>query len=268
MFGIAANLVAEQLREIEEGGVSLAVVDAENEAGCSAVAWRLALAFAAHNLRVLLITADGSWSPPAEWIAHAADRYTWTEHADGTVALSDWCSFASGRSLPTKARNNGSSVTTLPVSYCPQPPLRSQRAMSALFSTLEQEYDLVLVNAAPFASSPAATGLTSAAGRALAVVRAEAGVSDHEELARRLQLAAAVTIGYVYCGRASKVAESWPGPNLEELYPTDSDAVSTDWDRAGSMDGGRAASTDVVPRPGSARAARSGWAGRAYRADS
>jgi hypothetical protein len=228
-FGIASTLAAEQLPGFaNEGGVSLAIVDAENDASCSAVAWRLALSYAAHDLRVMLIAADGAWSPPADWIARAADRYEWIENADGTAALSDWCSFASGRSLPSKGRNNGSSLAPLPISFCEEPPVRSQRAMVALFNALEHDYDIVLVNAATFMSSATAASMTSAAGRALAVVRSEAEVPAHEELARRLRLAAAVTIGYVYCGGEAKVAEHFPRPNFEELHPPGSGERSGD----------------------------------------
>jgi Mrp family chromosome partitioning ATPase len=250
MFAIAANLAAEQLPEIDERGVSLAIVDTENDAGCGAVAWRLALAYSTHDLRVLLIAADGSWSPPPAYIAYAADRYTWTEHADGTAALSDWCSLASIRSAVSKARNNGRTVAGPPISFCTEPPVRSQRALNELFRSLEHDYDVVLVNAAPFMSSAAASSLTSAAGRALAVVRTESGVAVHEELARRLRLAAAVPIGYMYCGRDARVSESWPGPNFAELRPPAS---------AAGPGGG--------VRPEDARPSRSGWAA-AFRSDS
>jgi hypothetical protein len=243
MFGIAANLAAEQLPEIDEAGVSLAVVATENDAGCSAVAWRLALAYAAHDLRVLLIATDGSWSPPPDYVAYAADRYTWTEDADGTVALSDWCSLASSRSALSKTRNNGKAGAAAPISFCPEPPVRSQRALVTLFHALEHDYDVVVVDAAPFMSSVAASSLTSAAGRALAVVRAASGVAVHEELARRLRLTAAEPVGYLYCGPDARVSESWPAPNWGELRRPGPVPVSDDEIQA------------ERPRP-----SRSGWA--------
>ena len=63
----------------------------------------------------------------------------------------------------------------------------------------EWDFDVVLVNAPPFLPSADAAHLASAAGAAVVVVPDGASVTDYEELVRRLDLAAATPIGYVYC---------------------------------------------------------------------
>ena len=215
-FAIAASLAYDQLPEKEESGASVAVVGAQSDASCSAVAWRTALAFADRDLRVLLIDADGSWSPPLDWIDRAADRYNWVERADGTVGLGEPRSIATGRPFPIRGRKTPAPRPRWAVSFCAKPPpVRSQRALDALFRRLEQGYDLVLVNAPPILSSADAANLVAAAKRVLVVVFDGESVSDHEELVRRLGLAGALPIGYVYSRRPARARRSRFGPTFD-----------------------------------------------------
>ena len=216
MFAIAASLAYDQLPENDEFGASLAVVGAQNDATCNAVAWRAALAFAARDLRVLLIDADGSWSPPLDWIDRTVDRHNWVERADGTVGLGEPRSIASGRPFPTRGRSSPPPRPQWAVSFCAKPPpVRSQRALDTLFRTLEQDYDLVLVNAPPILLSADAANLVAAAKRVLVVVCDGESVTDHEEFVRRLRLAGALPIGYIYSHRPGRLKRSRWSPSFE-----------------------------------------------------
>jgi hypothetical protein len=150
---------------------------------------------------VLLIDADGLWTPPPEWVDRVVDRHVWLERRGADVALSDPTSIASARPFGelqgVPARRRGPALA-----YCGQsPPLTSQRAIEALFRSLEQRYEIVVVNVPPFLSSAKAATVTAAAGRALVAVPNGASVTDYDELTRRLRLAAVLPIGYVYCAR-------------------------------------------------------------------
>src|SRR5206468_3395192 len=117
------------------------------------------------------------------------------------VGLGEPRSIATGRPFPIRGRKTPPSRPRWAVSFCAKPPpVRSQRALDALFRRLEQGYDLVLVNAPTILSADAAN-LVAAAKRALVVVFDGESVSDHEELVRRLGLAGALPIGYVYSRR-------------------------------------------------------------------
>jgi hypothetical protein len=99
-----------------------------------------------------------------------------------------------------------------------------------------------MVNAPPFLPSAVAAHLASAAGSAVVVVPAGASVTEHEELARRLRLAAVTAIGYVYCcancdvpnpqpgyrlRRALHVEPKYTGPMLEEVSGLEGPRLST-----------------------------------------
>jgi Mrp family chromosome partitioning ATPase/capsular polysaccharide biosynthesis protein len=210
MFGIAVSFLADQ-RGNDRGGLSLAVVGAHNGASCSAVSWRCALAFASQGLRVLLIDVDGSWPPARSWTTKVTDHLVWVERDDGSVAL------AKSRPRSIDGRSNGdhsafSQARQSALYLCGEPPpVSSQRALRAVFRDLEDDFDIVLVNAPPFLPSADASYLTSAAGTALVVVPADGSVTDHEELARRLRLAAVTPIGYVYCCAGCEVESMQPG---------------------------------------------------------
>jgi len=75
----------------------------------------------------------------------------------------------------------------------------SQKELRAVFRELENTFDVVLINAPPFLPSADAAHLASAAGSAVVVVPDGASVTEYEEVVRRLELAAATPIGYVYC---------------------------------------------------------------------
>ena len=211
MFGIAVSFLADQRYGNERGGLSLAVVGAQNGASCSAVSWRSALAFSSQGLRVLLIDVDGSWPPARAWTTRVTDHLVWVERDDGSVAL------AKSRPRSIDGRSNGDhNPFTQPrqsaLYLCGEPPpVSSQRALRAVFRDLEDDFDVVLVNAPPFLPSADAAYLTSAAGAALVVVPAGGSVTDHEELVRRLRLAAVTPIGYVYCCEGCEVPSLQPG---------------------------------------------------------
>ena len=215
LFAIAASLLVDQRSE-DEGGLSLAVVSAQNAASCTAVAWRSALALAAQGLRVLLVDVEASWPPAGAWMARVTDHLAWKEGADGSVALGDPRP-STRRAGPFVGRLPPGETSASPGSksalyLCSEaPPVRSQKDLKALFRDLEDDFDVVLVNAPPFLPSAVAAHLTSAAGNAVVVVPAGASVTDHEELVRRLRLAAATLIGYVYCCADCNVPNPQPG---------------------------------------------------------
>ena len=90
--------------------------------------------------------------------------------------------------------------------------MRSQKALREVFRELEDDFDIVLVNAPPFLPSAEAGYLTAAAGTAVVVVPDRGSITDYEELVRRLQVAAATPIGYVYCCAGCNVPSPHPGP--------------------------------------------------------
>jgi Mrp family chromosome partitioning ATPase len=202
LFGIAASLVLDQRVEEDEHGFSLAVVSARKAASCTAVAWRSAIAFASQGLRVVLIDVHGTRPTVHAWTSRVADQLGWEVGANGRLNLS--------ASAP--ARNGGrlldddaevSSFARLPqlaLYYCGEaPPVRSQRDLRVVMRTLEESFDVVLLNAPSFLQSADAAYLASAAGAVLVVVPDGGNVDEHEELARRLDIAGSTTIGYVYC---------------------------------------------------------------------
>ena len=149
-------------------------------------------------------------------MARVTDHLAWKEGADGTVALGDPRP-STRRAGPFVGRLPPAEPSTQPGSQaalylCSEaPPVRSQKALRALFRDLEDDFDIVLVNAPPFLPSAVAAHLTSAAGTAVVVVPDGASVNDHEELIRRLRLAAATPIGYVYCCAGCNVPNPQPG---------------------------------------------------------
>jgi len=206
LFGIAASLLVDQSTNNDQRGTSLAVISARNGASCTAVSWRIGLALASQGLRALLIDVETAWPPAAPWMAQVVDRLPWEESEDGTIVLG-------APRVPT--RRPGPFVGRQPAGtevmpytgpwkaglyVCDEaPPVSSQKELRTVFRDLEQTFDVVLINAPPFLPSADAAHLTSAAGATMVVVPAGASVTDHEELVRRLDLAAARTIGYVYC---------------------------------------------------------------------
>jgi Mrp family chromosome partitioning ATPase len=205
LFGIAASLLVDNRSDKDQRGLSFSVITALNGASCTAVSWRVGLALASQGLRVLLIDVEAAWPPAGAWMGELADRLPWEERDDGTIAI--------GRPRPPTRRASpfvGRSPSKELTPYtgpwksglylCSEaPPVSSQKELRVVFRELEEDFDVVLVNAPPFLPSADAAHLASAAGSAVVVVPAGASVTDYEELVRRLQLAAAAPIGYVYC---------------------------------------------------------------------
>jgi Mrp family chromosome partitioning ATPase len=205
LFGIAGSLLVDRRLANGQNGLSIAVITARNGASCSAVSWRLGLALGSQGLSALLIDVEAYWPPAASWMAQVTDRLPWEKNDDGAVVLGTpraptrrGGSFANRVPVGELTPYTGQGKTGLYV--CSEaPPVRSQKELRAVLRDLENEFDVVLINAPPFLPSADAAHLTSAAGSTVVVVPDGASVADHEELVRRLQLAAATTIGYVYC---------------------------------------------------------------------
>jgi hypothetical protein len=145
------------------------------------------------------------------------DRLPWEERDDGSIVLGAPRT-ATRRPGPFVGRLPAGELTPYPGQWksglyvCSEaPPVRSQKELRAVFRDLEKEFDVVLVNAPPFLPSADAAHLTSAAGSTVVVVPDGASVTDHEELVRRLQLAGATTVGYVYCCSDCDVPTPPPG---------------------------------------------------------
>jgi Mrp family chromosome partitioning ATPase/capsular polysaccharide biosynthesis protein len=204
LFGIAASLLVDNRFAKDQRGISYSVITAQNGASCTAVSWRIGLALGAQGLRVLLIDVEAAWPPAGPWMGQLADRLAWEHRDDGTVAIAP----------PRPPTRRGAFVGRTPSKELTPytgpwksglylageaPPVSSQKELRAVFRDLEDEFDVVLVNAPPFLPSADAAHLASAAGTAVVVVPDGSSVTDYEELVRRLQLAAATPIGYVYC---------------------------------------------------------------------
>jgi Mrp family chromosome partitioning ATPase len=205
LFGIAASLLADNRFGKDQRGLSLAVITAQNGASCTAVSWRTGLALAAQGLRVLLIDVEAAWPPAGAWMGQLTDRLPWEVSDDGTVSIGAPRPLARrpgpfvGRT-PTKELTPFTGPWKAGVYLCGEaPPVTSQKELRKVFRDLEEIFDVVLVNAPPFLPSADAAHLASATGAAVVVVPAGAGVTEYEELVRRLNLAAATAIGYVYC---------------------------------------------------------------------
>jgi Mrp family chromosome partitioning ATPase/capsular polysaccharide biosynthesis protein len=215
LFGIAASLLVDQRVDNDQRGLSLAVISAQNGASCTAVSWRVGLALAAQGLRVLLVDVENAWPAAGAWTARVTDRLPWVESADGTVVLGVPAppSRRTGPFVGRSADITPSTGSRKPGLYvCSEaPPVSSQKELRAVFRDLEGDFDVVLVNAPPFLPSADAAHLASAAGSAMIVVPAGSSVTEHEELVRRLQLAAVKTVGYVYCCSDCDVPNPPPG---------------------------------------------------------
>ena len=205
MFGIAASLLVDRRFDNDQRGFSLSVITARNGASCSAVSWRIGLALGSQGLRVLLIDVEAAWPPAGAWMGQLTDRLPWEESEDGTIVI--------GAPRPP-ARRSGPFVGRAPAKeltpytgpwktglyLCNNaPPVSSQKELRAVFRELENTFDVVLINAPPFLPSADAAHLASAAGSAVVVVPDGASVTEYEEVVRRLELAAATPIGYIYC---------------------------------------------------------------------
>jgi Mrp family chromosome partitioning ATPase len=188
LFGLLASFIADAVRGRDGTGMSIAFVSPEGGAACTAVAWRTALALSAQGLRVLLIDADGSWQPTPRWLENAAEQVSWVERLDGTIDLVD-LTWTSER----------------PVCFAGKPPaVRFPTSMSDVFREVEKRCDVALVVTPPFLDSASAAVLTAAAGRAIVVASDGGSITSAEELARRLRLTDAITLGYIYgASRAS-----------------------------------------------------------------
>jgi Mrp family chromosome partitioning ATPase len=204
LFGIAASLLVDNRFAKDQRGVTFSIITAKNGASCTAVSWRVGLALGSQGLRVLLIDVESAWPPAGAWMGQLADRLAWEHRDDGTVAI------APPRPPARRGAFVGRPATKEIAPYTgpwksglylasEAPPVTSQKELRAVFRDLEDDFDVVLVNAPPFLPSADAAHLASAAGLAVVVVPDGASVTDYEELVRRLGLAAATPIGYVYC---------------------------------------------------------------------
>jgi Mrp family chromosome partitioning ATPase len=205
LFGIAASLLVDERFAKDQRGLSFSVITALNGASCTAVSWRVGLALASQGLRVLLIDVEAAWPPAGAWMGQLTDRLPWDQREDGTVVIGTprpptrRAGPAFGRT-PTKEITPYTGPWKSGLYLCSEaPPVSSQKELRAVFRDLEADFDVVLVNAPPFLPSADAAHLASASGAAVVVVPDGASVNDYEELVRRLQLAAAKPIGYVYC---------------------------------------------------------------------
>jgi Mrp family chromosome partitioning ATPase len=205
MFGIAASLLVDRRLANEQRGLSLSIITARNGASCSAVSWRIGLALGAQGLRVLLVDVEAAWPPAGAWMGQLADRLPWEESEDGNIVI------GAPRAPLRRPGPFVGRVTTKELTpytgpwksglyLCNDaPPVSSQKDLRAVFRDLENIFDIVVVNAPPFLPSADAAHLASATGSAVVVVPDGASVTEYEELVRRLELATATTIGYVYC---------------------------------------------------------------------
>ncbi len=205
LFGIAASLLVDTRFSKDQRGLSFSVITALNGASCTAVSWRIGLALASQGLRVLLIDVEAAWPPAGAWMGQLTDRLPWEQRDDGTVAIgaprppTRRAGPSFGRT-PTKEIMPFTGPWKSGLYLCSEaPPVSSQKELRVVFRELENDFDVVLVNAPPFLPSADAAHLASAAGSAVVVVPDGSSVTDYEEVVRRLQLAAATPIGYVYC---------------------------------------------------------------------
>jgi Mrp family chromosome partitioning ATPase/capsular polysaccharide biosynthesis protein len=205
LFGIAASLLVDERFAKDQRGLSFSVITALNGASCTAVSWRIGLALASQGLRVLLIDVEAAWPPAGAWMGQLTDRLPWDHREDGTVVIGTPRP-PTRRAGPSFGRTPTKEITPYTGPWksglylCSEaPPVSSQKELRAVFRDLEEDFDVVLVNAPPFLPSADAAHLASAAGSAVVVVPDGASVNDYEELVRRLHLAAANPIGYVYC---------------------------------------------------------------------
>ncbi len=188
MFGLAASVLADRRFDYGEDGMSLAIVSAKDGPICAAVAWRSALELAARGLCILLIDADGSQQPAPVWTARVTGHLAWVARGDHSVTLDE------------RPRDRLASPTRSGFYFCGEPPpVPSQKALKALFRELERDFDIVFVNTPALLPTARSAHLASAAGTAMVVVPQGGSVADHAEVVRRLRLAAATTLGYVYC---------------------------------------------------------------------
>jgi Mrp family chromosome partitioning ATPase len=205
LFGIAASLLVDERFAKDQRGLSFSVITALNGASCTAVSWRVGLALASQGLRVLLIDVEAAWPPAGAWMGQLTDRLPWDHREDGSVVIGTPRP-QTRRAGPSFGRTPTKEITPYTGPWksglylCSEaPPVSSQKELRAVFRDLEEDFDVVLVNAPPFLPSADAAHLASAAGSAVVVVPDGSSVNDYEELVRRLHLAAAKPIGYVYC---------------------------------------------------------------------
>jgi capsular polysaccharide biosynthesis protein len=195
LFGTLASFIADELRRRRESsGTSIAVVSPEGGAACTAVAWNTALALSAQGLKVLLVDADGSWQAAPPWLKSATQQVEWVERLDRTIDLVEltW-------------------TADRPVCFAAKPPeVRFPTSMGDVFRHIEQRCDVVLIVPPQYLDSSYTAVLTAAAGHAIVVASEAGSITNAQELARRLRLNDATTLGYLYAGRRTAFERAQP----------------------------------------------------------
>ncbi|HEY5173021.1 MAG TPA: hypothetical protein VIK54_14955, partial [Acidimicrobiia bacterium] len=195
LFGTLASFIADEVRRRRErSGTSIAFVSPEGGAACTAVAWNTALALSAQGLKVLLVDADGSWQPTPPWLKSATHQVEWVERLDRTIDLVEltW-------------------TADRPVRFAAKPPeIRYPTSMSDVFRHIEQRCDVVLIVTPSSLDSSSAAELTAAAGHAIVIASEAGSITKAQQLARRLTLNDATTLGYLYAGRPTSFERAQP----------------------------------------------------------
>ncbi len=202
------------------------------------IAARIAAACASEQLRTLVIDAAQAIRRSDFGIEVDVDTHAWVEREDGSLVLSQCASDPVPGTLPT-LRRGFARYDDAPVHFCAGPPPRQPLdGLTSTFHDLENRFDVVLVNAPPLLVTPRAVPLASAARNALLVAYDRGSVPDHQELVRRLRLAGALPIGYVYCSAAlAKLAA--PVTTTPPVVAPEDDAPGEAWNiKGGAMTGG------------------------------
>jgi hypothetical protein len=82
--------------------------------------------------------------------------------------------------------------------------------MSDVLRDIEKRCDVVLIVTPPHLDSASAAELTAAAGRAIVVASDGGSITNAEQLARRLRLSDATTLGYIYSSRRTSFERTPP----------------------------------------------------------
>jgi Mrp family chromosome partitioning ATPase len=215
VFGIAAALVegrraSKTTRSAKPvRGESLAVISAMHAEGRTTVAANVAIALASRGARTLLIDADESGDLTEALLEGWADSLPCVSPGEGPPPLEGFRSI----SLRTGAGEGGVASAdrgneALELSRM-SGGLISPTRTAALLRALEEYFEFVVIDTPPFLGSAQAASLAEAAGDVLVVVDENAAIGAFVEVARRLEVLNATSVGYIYNHKPSSHRGRW-----------------------------------------------------------
>ena len=210
------------IQRVSAGIRRLTVTSAGADDGRSTATANLALALAASGVHTLVIDGDLEAQGLSRLLrADLEDNPGWLDLVAGRSGLSDvivQVPAANTEGLPLDLLTAGKSGTSAAEFFGAE---NSRRLLEVLLAELADRYDVVIVDAPPLLQVTHAATLAAGADSVLVVVSHGGGLSDQEEIGRRLRLIGRPPIGYLYIHPASnRLVRRRTRPGTDVPVPT------------------------------------------------